>query len=402
MNHIAREPKHIYRLPPCPAYDIEGMESWLSDMAGKGYKLDKDGFFLGFAAFEKAEPRSIQYRLEPARENTDIWADNNGEPSDEAKDLNASCGWQYVALRGRFHIYCSDRADTLELNTDPRVQALAFDLVRKRERGNMITGIIWLMVFPFILLRGSLLLLTVNTGTWFVLWSALLDIWAILRSASKVIHLRKLRRKLMFGEMPDHEKNWRPRASRYRISGIAFLLLLMLWTAFLLKGWSDDMMDKGRQPLENYSGEFPFATMADLAPDGVYHPEDLPFSNIVEYRSDWLAPSVIKLRENASVNMGNNKYLSGGLYIDYYGTKAPWLAREIARELLVEGKHSKNYKAYDLQDIGADYAAAYLDYFPVVIVQQGKAVIRVTFYQTSKTYTKPLEEWAQVIADSIK
>ena len=28
--------KHTFRLPPCPAYDIEGMESWLSDLAMEG------------------------------------------------------------------------------------------------------------------------------------------------------------------------------------------------------------------------------------------------------------------------------------------------------------------------------------------------------------------------------
>ena len=64
---VGEEPKHVYRLPPCPAYDIEGMESWLSDMAANGLLLSADGFFAGFAIFEKSEPRAVRYRLAPSR-----------------------------------------------------------------------------------------------------------------------------------------------------------------------------------------------------------------------------------------------------------------------------------------------------------------------------------------------
>ena len=39
------ETKYRYRIPPCPAYDIPGMESWLEDLAAKGLHLSKDGFF---------------------------------------------------------------------------------------------------------------------------------------------------------------------------------------------------------------------------------------------------------------------------------------------------------------------------------------------------------------------
>ena len=41
----------IWRLPPCPPYDVEGMESWLSDMAAQGWKLEPDDFFFGIASF---------------------------------------------------------------------------------------------------------------------------------------------------------------------------------------------------------------------------------------------------------------------------------------------------------------------------------------------------------------
>ena len=41
-NH--QKSKRIYRLPPCPAYDVEAMESWLGAMAEQGWVLEQDGF----------------------------------------------------------------------------------------------------------------------------------------------------------------------------------------------------------------------------------------------------------------------------------------------------------------------------------------------------------------------
>ena len=60
----AGEPRYAYRLPPCPAYDVEGTESWLSEMAKKGFVLTRDGFFAGFGIFEITEPQPLRYRLE--------------------------------------------------------------------------------------------------------------------------------------------------------------------------------------------------------------------------------------------------------------------------------------------------------------------------------------------------
>ena len=59
------EPKYAHRFPPCPVYDIEGLESWLEDLAKQGLVLTKAGLFFGFAEFEKTAPKSMRYRLQP-------------------------------------------------------------------------------------------------------------------------------------------------------------------------------------------------------------------------------------------------------------------------------------------------------------------------------------------------
>ena len=54
----AEERKRAYRLAPCPAYDIEGTESWLEDMAEKGLVLSGDGFLPGWRVFGRLNPGS--------------------------------------------------------------------------------------------------------------------------------------------------------------------------------------------------------------------------------------------------------------------------------------------------------------------------------------------------------
>ena len=56
--------KRVYRLVPCPWYDVEGIESWLESMAREGYFLRKEAFFSGFTSFEQGEPKTVRYRLE--------------------------------------------------------------------------------------------------------------------------------------------------------------------------------------------------------------------------------------------------------------------------------------------------------------------------------------------------
>ena len=53
--------KHIYRNAPCDIYDVTAMESWLSDMAARGYIFDKVSRFM--FRFIKAAPADIRFLI---------------------------------------------------------------------------------------------------------------------------------------------------------------------------------------------------------------------------------------------------------------------------------------------------------------------------------------------------
>ena len=65
MSGNKEEKKTYYRLVPCPSYDVEGIESWLEDLAEEGLFLTNDGFFCGFGFFHKEEPKKVKYRFTP-------------------------------------------------------------------------------------------------------------------------------------------------------------------------------------------------------------------------------------------------------------------------------------------------------------------------------------------------
>ena len=79
-------------MPPAPGWDVEGTESWLFDMEKAGWRLAKNGFFLGLARFERVEPGEAVYRLDAAQTRRSLWDDRGGEPDEDAKALAAACG----------------------------------------------------------------------------------------------------------------------------------------------------------------------------------------------------------------------------------------------------------------------------------------------------------------------
>ena len=49
MGETGKPGRRCLRPVPCPDYDVEGMESWLTDMEARGLRLSREGFFAGVA-----------------------------------------------------------------------------------------------------------------------------------------------------------------------------------------------------------------------------------------------------------------------------------------------------------------------------------------------------------------
>lgn len=146
-------PEYIYRIPPCGKYDIAGMESWLEDMAEKGYFLDRDGVFLGIAIFRLEPAKTARYRLEATATKGGIFSSQT-DPEEEAVAFHQDMGWDYCGRWGQFWVYRCDDPLAPELHTDPRVQALSFRGLTRLQRQNFLGTLCYLLFNLFCITCG--------------------------------------------------------------------------------------------------------------------------------------------------------------------------------------------------------------------------------------------------------
>ena len=403
---MAEETKRVYRLPPCPGYDVEGTESWLSDLSAEGLFLTEDGFFCGLGSFERRTPRRMRYRLEAAPKQIGTFSANGYQPDADAVALSEAFGWEYVTDRDQFFIYRTADPNARELNTDPQVQALALAAVSRRERSSGLATLVWLLIYPLASIRGNLLLPMLDGGTWYILFSFAMLTWMLARSLTRSLHLRRLRRRLQQQGQLDHRRPWRPRALRHRAVSAVSLLLCLLWIVLSLQLFARRTSDEGYTALQDFPGDPPFATMADLAPGGSYIQQSMgSYTNRVRCWSDPLAPRAIRWTESTDITLPDGRVLSGGYYVDYYETRWIWVAREAVRELSHPSRRQEKFEpiALTLPDADADAVIAYYDsiHFPTLVARRGRTVIRVCFYQTSPSLELSISEWADVVVQSL-
>ena len=390
--------KYAYRLPPCPQYDIAGTESWLEDMASNGYILSKDGFFMGMCIFEKRVPQKLRYRLTPAKKGGD-------EPELEERDIYSNSGWEFVTGRGSFNIYCTGDIQAPEIDTDACVHALALNIVRKKERSNLFTLIFWLLVYPVVILRSPVTMLLTSNLSWLMV---LLLLILIICSAVRAVKLRRLARALAEGQPMEHKKEWKKTAPRFIAGKIAFLAFVVFFFCYAFTSCAAEGSGENEKDLQSYMGQYelPFADMSDFAP-GEFVFDDIGISNTVETGSSLASPSIIDMHQYGEIILNDGTVISGGLTVNYMKSRSAVMAglaaRALARDISREGRSwfGKKNEKMQLPELDVDYAAAYYDVFPTVVMQKGCEVVRVCFYQTSDNNI-PDEQWLSAVAESLK
>ena len=399
----------LFRLPPCPPYDVEATESWLEDMAAHGWMLEKDNIFLGVAAFEKAEPASVRYRLEASTRRVGDFDDNGGTPDPEAEEMNADFGWEYAARRGQFHIYRSPAGSGPELHTDPRVQALAIKSLERRQIHQLLSILLIFGVnlFSVHLRGGSLLLSAAAAGLPITLLTAFLALWLLADPVREAVHLGRLKKRLAAGQPLRHDGDWRRGQTGYYARRLAHLLLFLTWLLVLLHLWAGKVEGTGKEALTDYKGILPFADMRDFA-EGDFRltGSDMLNSSVTD-KSNAFVCRYVDLAENARILRPDGTSLNGGLYVTYFEARWEWLARALAGEFLRvdRRKTGRDWReSLEYPDLGLDEAAAYRNFihFPCVVLRQGRVVLRAMFYQTGPGEDMPPEQWTGILADSIR
>ncbi|MBP3318936.1 MAG: hypothetical protein J6K94_02930, partial [Ruminiclostridium sp.] len=161
------------------------------------------------------------------------------------------------------------------------------------------------------------------------------------------------------------------------------VVLAVVWT--LGSPWIPFFQEGDYHLLEEYPGDPPFPTVADLVPAGDLTSHDGMYCEV----SSLLIPVHIEWWEN-SVNLYHR--------VNYYEARTPAMARELAEELLYQ-QSDFGYIAETLPGLGLDYAVVY-DQRETVILQEGTKVLQVTLAQDADSI--PLEAWTAQLAESLQ
>lgn len=399
------ETKYRYRIPPCPAYDIPGMESWLEDLAAKGLHLSKDGFFGLLTSFEEGPPKKERFRLEPTDRKGGLFSEEY-DPEDEQLQLLHQMGWTYRARRGQFHIYSSDDPNAPELNTDPQVQAVTMSaltqFLRKKVTNALFTTLLYLILYFGDILISSTLLL----GTPLVLLFAGLMLWDLGCSLKALFVLVRWRNQLRQGQPLPHRSDYRRSGWRYLTTEF---LRKSLWVLFFLCAAWRVLYIEVDEPYEKIADQhFPFYTVADYYP-GAEIKRTESISKFYTWE-DLLSPENYDFREYTEVKR-NGETFDCWLSVNYHRTRWEWTARRLARELVSQAGANRLDQtaakifgdepviATEIALPDADYCAWFYKHRsdPYLVIQKDNVVIQVNLEIPGSAAEPTPEELARLI-----
>ncbi len=390
--------KWVRRHLPCHPYDVEGIESWLTDMAQKGYILKSHPMRFGCLYFEETEPQNISYRLEASPEGEGEWSDA-GEPEESARELNEKYGWEFVVKCGAFYIYRSLKPHTRELNTDPEVQAYSLNILIKKKLKELIPIAIWILIFlPEFIQKGTIAIvetLFISSIIYaFIILSSLFNIF------SEIIRIKKLQKTLKENGTLNHQKKIKNRAFVYLMG--KFLTIVLLISALI----SVFVFLPSKIPTKGYDNDIPFATVEDLlyneTPEHDISVKEVTSTDFGQWRS-LLSSKNIYWYEQINATYINENEFSCFMTVDYHEMMNESLARQVAEDYYRYDHRKDDAQDMEISSSEADYVAAYT--MPVksvnVVIQKGNKVIHATFFRNPVMGNAYVESWVKTLTDSI-
>ncbi len=389
----------IRHIPPCSSCDLEALESWLSDLAREGQYLKEIGRWSWH--FSKDVPRDIPYRLVPGRGEPDVGAffgrHTDKLPEDPPQvilDRYWDQGWIYVTRYRHYYIFQGVDGDKGMFRTEPRLWPENIARMAKWEWRDLPFWLLMVfVVVPAILYAISgwgTPLLALNEFLWAYVVILAAGFLLLAERMRHIFHLKRLQRKLENGGRFDHRKDWRPAALRNRAVKVTLVVLAVVWA--IGNPFLPFMQGRDYNLLEEYPGEAPFPTVAELAPDLELASYDGMYCTV----NDILFPVHIEWWENSKVKPPHEIYY----WVDYYETLTPAIARELAEELLYQQQKDYGYKAEPLTGLDVDYAVVY-DQEEKVILQEGNKVMQVTLAQDYYEYLS-LEVWTAQLVENLQ
>ena len=160
--------------------------------------------------------------------------------------------------------------------------------------------------------------------------------------------------------------------------------------------------------IEQYEDALPIPKISEWYTDTVYvvpeEKKNIANYNVLEKRSDLLAPTILKMDEHGELYQNGALLFAGSVDVEYYETILPALAKPLAKSLYEDdrafGEKYTKYRPLEIPEVSVDYAIAYQTLFQnTVVMAEGNKVIRVYYYQEDGTDEMTIDKLAQIYAD---
>lgn len=382
----------IRRAPPCSRWDLEAMESWLTDLADQGWLLTEETALRGRLVFREEASDHTAYRLIPCQ----TWGDD--APTGFFQEDMRNLGWLFVRRWEEFYIFRSFDPTSKEPYSSPESMIADLELVKKRQWRTIAIGIGLIAVAIGALIWGSATSLLIEMATGILSW--LFPLMALLCFALYFIqpirairHLNSLQKNLRSGIPPDRRKNWKSGA---RWTWLADAAHTAIWILFLFSTLTLNFGDEpARRPLTEFPGQPPFVTLTEVA-DNVRQD-----SGYYQLHEGTLFPVIIQWTEHGAVVDADGSDAFGFLDLQYVEAPNEWLATAMAKDLA--SANSRGGTVQLLPQFGLDYAAGTNKNGLIrVILAEGSQVVCARFTMGKASADFDLEHWTELMVEKLK
>lgn len=324
--------KSVYKLTPVSDYDIQGLESWLQDMALRGLYLKK--YRPLFCTFTPGPAKKTRYRLEPYRRMVD-----DDLPADML-ELYEEYGWECVGdVNREMLIFSTQDENAPELHTDPAIQGERWKkLYKKARRGVFVVSgvllLVTLLMAAQLFEHGTPITNLVTTVSFPLVVSWVCFLVSLPSVFAKKRDLGLILRQLEDGIPLEHRA---PYPKRNLLSPAYFGIVVLLWIALILGQYILPLTGGKLQALSDLQ-DFPLLSLSEM--EGA---EFVPFTTASEGYVDY---ANFARQEHYLLCWNSWEAVQTGAWVDeeqwnrmeitWYDLPAPlsFLAQPIAKEQL--------------------------------------------------------------------
>lgn len=397
--------KHVYRICPCDRSNVEGIQSWLEDMAMEGLFLTEDGEFCGVFTFERGLPKRANYRLDVAQKRKPHFLDNGDELTDEELEIYRSMGWEYLLRYGDFRIYRTVERDAPELNTEAETHAITINLLKKNYRSSFVSGclvaLFWLLYSQGFMRYGYRVAATV--GLVFLLTTYIFMVLNIITPLLRAFRFRRYEKRLLSGDTLTHPVAWQKTAV---VSVVIRVLPYVLCVGMAFGLVSAFVHASAEHPNKEFYGDPPFATAADVFPGGTIS-NDGVWLDYGTYKTGHTAVAKsVEWNESCDVvtTEGENFYCA--FRITYHEMVADWIAKGLEKDYYeydANRFHGKRFQDLVVPELGIDSVRVYSNYGTLtVLMRHGNRVVHAVIVLDNDSNQNQWILWAQAMAEKLK